>query len=48
MSGWSAGRFTASRAMSTIPNPQGIVVSVDVLQQGLLVRLPLDRLQLLP
>ena len=29
-------------------NPQGIVVSVDVLQQGLLVRLPLDRLQLLP
>lgn len=29
-------------------NPQGIVVSVDVLQQGLLVRLPLDSLQLLP
>lgn len=29
-------------------NPQGIVVSVDVLQQGLLVRLPLDRLHLLP
>jgi len=29
-------------------NPQGIVVSVDVLQQGLLVRLPLDHLQLLP
>lgn len=29
-------------------NPQGIVVSVDVLQQGLLVRLPLDRLQPLP
>ncbi len=29
-------------------NPQGIVVSVDVLQQGLLVRLPLDCLQLLP
>ncbi len=29
-------------------NPQGIVVSVDVLQQGLLVRLPFDRLQLLP
>ena len=29
-------------------NPQGIVVSVDVLQQGLLVRLPLERLQLLP
>jgi len=29
-------------------NPQGIVVSVDVLQQGLLVRLPLENLQLLP
>ncbi len=29
-------------------NPQGIVVSVDVLQQGLLVRLPFDSLQLLP
>jgi transcriptional antiterminator RfaH len=29
-------------------NPQGIVVSVDVLQQGLLVRLPLDSLHLLP
>ena len=29
-------------------NPNGIVVSVDVLQQGLLVRLPLDSLQLLP
>ena len=29
-------------------NPQGVVVSVDVLQQGLLVRLPLDCLQLLP
>lgn len=29
-------------------NPQGIVVSVDVLQQGLRVRLPLDSLQLLP
>lgn len=29
-------------------NPRGIVVSVDVLQQGLMVRLPLDSLQLLP
>ncbi len=29
-------------------NPQGIVVSVDVLQQGLLVRLPLESLQPLP
>ena len=29
-------------------NPQGIVVSVDVLQQGLLVRLPIESLQLLP
>ena len=29
-------------------NPNGIVVSVDVLQQGLLVRLPLESLQLLP
>ena len=28
-------------------NPQGIIVSVDVLQQGLLVRLPLESLQLL-
>ncbi|WP_438482819.1 transcription termination/antitermination NusG family protein [Oleiharenicola lentus] len=29
-------------------NPQGIVVSVDVLRQGLLVRLPFESLQLLP
>jgi transcription antitermination factor NusG len=29
-------------------NPRGIVVSVDVLQQGLLVRLPLTSLQPLP
>ena len=29
-------------------NPQGIVLSVDVLQQGLLVRLPLENLELLP
>lgn len=29
-------------------NPKGIVVSIDVLQQGLLVRLPLQSLQLLP
>ena len=29
-------------------NPQGIVVSVDVLQQGLLVRLSFESLQLLP
>lgn len=29
-------------------NPRGIVVSVDVLQQGLLVRLPLECLQPLP
>ena len=29
-------------------NPRGIVVSVDVLQQGLLVRLPLEYLQILP
>jgi len=29
-------------------NPRGIVVSIDVLQQGLLVRLPFESLQLLP
>jgi transcriptional antiterminator RfaH len=29
-------------------NPRGIIVSVDVLQQGLLVRLPLENLHLLP
>ncbi|MBA3849973.1 MAG: antitermination protein NusG [Opitutus sp.] len=29
-------------------NPRGIVVSVDVLQQGLLVRLPLENLRPLP
>ncbi|HVZ63274.1 MAG TPA: transcription termination/antitermination NusG family protein [Lacunisphaera sp.] len=29
-------------------NPRGIVVAVDVLQQGLLVRLPLEHLQVLP
>jgi len=29
-------------------NPQGIVVSVDVLQQGLLVKMPVEHLQVLP
>lgn len=29
-------------------NPQGIVLSVDVLQQGLLVRMPAENLQVLP
>jgi len=29
-------------------NPQGIVLAVDVLQQGLLVKLPLENLQVLP
>lgn len=29
-------------------NPQGIILSVDVLQQGLLVKIPLDDLKVLP
>ena len=29
-------------------NPQGVVLSVDVLQQGLLVKLPAENLQVLP
>lgn len=29
-------------------NPQGVVIAVDVLQQGLLVRLPMSNLQILP
>ncbi len=29
-------------------NPQGIVLSVDVLQQGLLVKMPLESLEILP
>jgi len=29
-------------------NPQGVVLAVDVLQQGLLVKLPADNLQVLP
>ena len=29
-------------------NPQGVVLAVDVLQQGLLVKLPADHLQILP
>lgn len=29
-------------------NPKGIVLSVDVLQQGLLVRMPLENLKILP
>ncbi len=29
-------------------NPQGVVIAVDVLQQGLLVRLPMANLQILP
>ena len=29
-------------------NPQGIVISVDVLRQGLLLKLPAEALQALP
>lgn len=29
-------------------NPRGVVLSIDVLQQGLLVKLPIDHLQVLP
>ena len=29
-------------------NPQGVILSVDVLQQGLLVKLPLESLEILP
>ena len=29
-------------------NPKGVVIAVDVLQQGLLVRLPMEKLQILP
>ena len=29
-------------------NPKGIIIAVDVLQQGLLVRMPLEDLQILP
>ena len=29
-------------------NPKGVVIAVDVLQQGLLVRLPMENLQILP
>ncbi len=29
-------------------NPQGIVIAVDVLQQGLLVKMPVENLQVLP
>lgn len=29
-------------------NPQGIILSVDVLQQGLLVKIPLESLEILP
>jgi hypothetical protein len=29
-------------------NPQGIVISVDVLRQGLLVRMPVENLVALP
>ena len=29
-------------------NPKGVVIAVDVLQQGLLVRMPMDHLQILP
>jgi len=29
-------------------NPSGIVLCVDVLQQGLLVKLPLENLEILP
>jgi transcription antitermination factor NusG len=29
-------------------NPKGVVIAVDVLQQGLLVRMPMENLQILP
>jgi transcription antitermination factor NusG len=29
-------------------NPRGVVIAVDVLQQGLLVRMPMEHLQILP
>jgi transcription antitermination factor NusG len=29
-------------------NPRGVIIAVDVLQEGLLVRMPLDHLQILP
>jgi transcription antitermination factor NusG len=29
-------------------NPKGVVIAVDVLQQGLLVRMPMDHLEILP
>jgi hypothetical protein len=29
-------------------NPQGVVISVDVLQQGLLVKVPVEHLRVLP
>jgi len=29
-------------------NPKGVIIAVDVLQQGLLVRMPLEDLQILP
>ena len=29
-------------------NPKGVVIAVDVLQQGLLVRMPMEQLQILP
>jgi len=29
-------------------NPKGVIIAVDVLQQGLLVRMPLEHLQILP
>jgi transcription antitermination factor NusG len=29
-------------------NPKGVVIAIDVLQQGLLVRMPMEQLQILP
>jgi transcription antitermination factor NusG len=29
-------------------NPRGVVIAVDVLQQGLLVRMPMEHLQIIP
>ena len=29
-------------------NPKGVIIAVDVLQQGLLVRMPMEQLQILP
>ena len=45
---WKVRVYRAEGYVDDPKNPAGIVISVDVLQQGLLVRVPVENLEALP